>query len=256
MTTDDKSHSAGKIDVHQRGSAYLATSYSSENRPLNPYVETMSAYLHKTVFNDNAGRLLDIGCGRGDQMRAFARRGLACSGMDIAASAVDLAPGFDVRVANFETDVSSFEAAQFDFVYSKSVIEHMHQPDRFLDVALNSLKPGGLACILTPSWFHTYRIFFMEYTHVRPFTIESLETAMRMAGFINVKVNYFYQLPFLWKSPAMMPLVKTLGALANMTGLPYRPIRKAPWPEKLNTLIRFSHDVMLMGVGERPLGST
>ena len=254
MTTDEKTETAGSVDLHKLGSAYLATSYSSENRPVNLYVETMSAHLHETVFNNQAGRLLDIGCGRGDQMRAFAKRGLACSGMDIASSAVDLAPGFDVRVANLETDASPFGAAQFDFVYSKSVIEHMHQPDRFLDIALDSLKPGGLACILTPSWFHTYRIFFMEYTHVRPFTIESLETAMKMAGFVNVKVSYFYQLPFLWKVPAWMPLVKALGALANTTGLPYRPVRKAPWPEKLNTLIRFSHDVMLMGVGERPHG--
>ena len=254
MTTDKKTPATGSIDLHQRGSAYLATSYSQENRPVNPYVETMSAHLHDTVFNSQPGRLLDIGCGRGDQMRAFAKRGLACSGMDIALSAIDLAPGFDVRVANLETDASPFDAAQFDFVYSKSVIEHMHQPDRFLDVALSSLKPGGRACILTPSWFHTYRIFFMEYTHVRPFTIEALETAMKMAGFVNVKVSYFYQLPFLWKNPALMPLVKTLGVLANATGLPYRPVRQAPWPEKLNTLIRFSHDVMLMGVGERPHG--
>ncbi len=252
MTTLKKKDVTRPIDVHERGSAYLATSYSHENRPVNPYVETMSAHLHGTVFNNQTGHLLDIGCGRGDQMRAFAKRGLSCSGMDIATSAIDLGTGFDVRVANLESDASPFEASQFDFVYSKSVIEHMHQPDRFLDVALTSLKPGGVACILTPSWFHTYRIFFMEYTHVRPFTVEALETAMKMAGFLNVKVSYFYQLPFLWKHPVLMPAVKALGALASLTGLPYRPVRKAPWPEKLNTLIRFSHDVMLMGVGERP----
>lgn len=247
---DNPDRPAG-IDLHARGDAYLATSYSQENRPLSPYVQRMSRHLHETVFAGRPGTLLDIGCGRGDQMRAFAELGLQPSGTDIANSAVELAPGFDVRVANLETDRPPFEPASFDFVYSKSVIEHMHQPDRFLDAALSSLKPGGTACILTPSWYHTYRIFYMEYTHVRPFTIESLETAMRMAGFVNVRVSYFYQLPFLWKRPGWLPLVKALGALAGMTGLPYRPIHNVPWPAPVNTLIRFSHDVMLMGVGER-----
>ncbi len=239
------------LDLHARGDAYLATSYSAENRPLSPYVKRMSRHLHETVYDGRPGSLLDIGCGRGDQMRAFAELGLQPSGMDIANSSIAMAPDFDVRVANLETQSLPFDSNSFDFVYCKSVIEHMHQPDRLLDAALGALKPGGTACILTPSWFHTYRIFFMEYTHVRPFTIEALETAMKMAGFVNVRVSYFYQLPFLWKQPAWMPLVKTLGALTGMAGLPYRPVRSVPWPQGLNTLIRFSHDVMLMGVGER-----
>lgn len=240
-----------QVDLHAKGDAYLATSYSHENRPLSPYVKVMSRHLHETVFGGRSGTLLDIGCGRGDQMRAFAELGLACSGTDIANSASQLASGFDVRVANLEVDSPPFGEGQFDFVYSKSVIEHMRQPDRFLDTALTSLKPGGTACILTPSWFHTYRIFYMEYTHVTPFTIESLKTAMTMAGFVDVEVHYFYQLPFLWKNRGWMPLVKALGALTGFLGLPYRPIRNMPWPTQVNNVIRFSHDVMLMGVGRR-----
>ncbi len=240
-----------EVDLHARGDAYLAPSYSQENRPLSPYVKLMSRHLHETVFGGGQGRLLDIGCGRGDQMRAFADLGLHCSGSDIANSAVTLARHFDVRVANLETAPPPFGESQFDFVYSKSVIEHMRQPDRFLATALTSLRPGGTACILTPSWFHTYRIFYMEYTHVTPFTIESLHTAMTMAGFVDVRVSYFYQLPFVWKTPAWMPLVKALGALTSMAGLPYRPVRRVPWPTPLNNLIRFSHDVMLLGTGRR-----
>lgn len=242
---------APEVDLHARGDAYLATSYSQENRPLSPYVKLMSRHLHETVFGGAQGKLLDIGCGRGDQMRAFAELGLQCSGSDIANSAVTLAGDLEVRVANLETDPPPFGPSEFDFVYSKSVIEHMRQPDRFLDTALTSLKPGGTACILTPSWFHTYRIFYMEYTHVTPFTIESLRTAMAMAGFVDVRVSYFYQLPFVWKHPAWMPLVKALGVLTGMAGLPYRPVRRVPWPTPVNNLIRFSHDVMLLGTGRR-----
>ncbi|MRD47718.1 methyltransferase domain-containing protein [Caenimonas koreensis DSM 17982] len=248
---NESGSSTPQIDLHKRGDAYLATSYSQENRPLSPYVKRMSKHLHDTVFGGRLGKLLDIGCGRGDQMRAFAELGLECSGTDIANSATQLASGFDVRVANLETDPPPFPAESFDFVYSKSVIEHMRHPDRFLDTALHSLKPGGTACILTPSWFHTYRIFYMEYTHVTPFTIESLKTAMTMAGFVDVEVRYFYQLPFLWRMPGLMPLIKVLGSLVGMLGLPYRPLRNVPWPTEMNNVIRFSHDVMLLGTGRR-----
>jgi hypothetical protein len=34
-------------------------------------------------------------------------------------------------------------------------------------------------------------------------------------------------------------------------GLPYRPVRRLPWPVPVNNLLRFSHDVMLIGTGRR-----
>jgi SAM-dependent methyltransferase len=141
-----------------------------------------------------------------------------------------------------------FEPGSFDFVFSKSVVEHLHHPVRLLAKALEALKPGGIAVIMTPSWAHTYwGPFYIDHTHVTPFTGPSLLDAMTLAGFASVEVSHFYQLPFLWRYPFLKPLSWAIASLP----LPYRPYKAAPWPEGFNKLIRFSKEVMLLAVGRR-----
>ena len=141
-----------------------------------------------------------------------------------------------------------FPTSSFDFVFSKSVIEHLHSPSVLLSKAVAALRPGGMAVIMTPSWAHTYwGPFYMDHTHVTPFTATSLSAALQIAGFKQVDVSYFYQLPFLWRYPFLKPIAWTIASLP----LPYRPYQTAPWQESCNKLIRFSKEVMLLGVGSK-----
>ena len=75
----------------------------------------------------------------------------------------------------------------------------------------------------------------------------SLSAALQIAGFKQVDVSYFYQLPFLWRYPFLKPIAWTIASLP----LPYRPYQTAPWQESCNKLIRFSKEVMLLGVGSK-----
>jgi SAM-dependent methyltransferase len=119
-----------------------------------------------------------------------------------------------------------------------------------LSSAYNVLKPGGIAVIMTPSWPHTYwGPFYIDNTHVTPYTIPSLSDALQMVGFENIRTRYFYQLPFLWNHSWVIPLVRIFAALP----LSYRPYQEAPWPDSLNKLIRFSKEVMLLAVCQKPL---
>lgn len=113
----------------------------------------------------------------------------------------------------------------------------MRQPFHLMSKALEVLRPGGTAIIITPSWAHTHwGPFYIDHTHVTPFTASSLADAQTIAGFEGVKVSYFYQLPFLWRYPFLKPAVRALATLP----LPYRPYQSAPWPDNFNKLIRFS----------------
>ena len=153
-----------------------------------------------------------------------------------------------MEVANLERDPLPFPSSSFDFVFSKSVVEHMRHPSSLLSNAMKALRPGGLAVIMTPSWAHTYwGPFYIDHTHVAPFTASSLAKALTMAGFESVTVSHFYQQPFLWRHPLLKPAVRALAALH----LPYRPYRSAPWPDSLNKVIRFSQEVMLLGIGRK-----
>jgi SAM-dependent methyltransferase len=227
---------------------YLDVAYDEEIKPLGNYPNLLTKWIANHVFIKQ-GRILDVGSGRGEHLNGFYELGYGVAGLDICQAAVDSCPDFDVRVADLAHEPLPYQADSFDYVFSKSVIEHTLQPAVMFEKIKEALKPGGKAVIMTPSWIHTYKIFYMEYTHVKPFTRQSLHDAMKIAGFENVEVDYFYQLPFLWEHPWLKPFIKTLGCIP----LPYKPVNNVPWPEGLNKLIRFSQDVMLIGIGEKPI---
>jgi len=229
-------------------STYLDVTYSPTRAPYGKYPYLLAQWLLEHAYK-KPGRLLDLGCGRGEHLAAFAQLGFDVAGVDISPRAVELAEGYQVKVADLERDSLPFPVNSFDFVFSKSVIEHMRYPTGLLSSALEALRPGGTAVIMTPSWAHTYwGPFYIDHTHVTPFTAPSLADAFALVGFENVKASHFYQLPFLWRYPFLKPVVWTMAALP----LPYRPYQSAPWPDGLNKMLRFSKEVMLLAIGKKP----
>ena len=214
---------------------------------MGEYPYLLARWLLENVYKKD-GRLLDLGCGRGEHLAAFARLGFDVAGVDVSPRAAEHDKGDRVKVADLERDPLPFPPNSFDFVFSKSVIEHMRHPICLLSKALEALGPGGTAVIMTPSWAHTYwGPFFIDHTHVTPFTAPSLADALTIAGFESVRVSHFYQLPFVWRYPYLMPIVRLIAALP----LPYRPYLSAPWPDGLNKIVRFSKEVMLLGIGKK-----
>ena len=228
--------------------AYLDVTYSQERAPFGKYPLQLGKWLLDNVYR-KPGRPLDLGCGRGEYLAVFAELGFEVAGVDVSPRAPELAKGFQVQVADLERDPLPFPANSFDFVFSKSVVEHVRRPERLLWSALEALRPGGAAVVMTPSWAHTYwGPFYIDHTHVTPFTAPSLADALNVTGFDSVDVSHFYQLPLLWRCPWMEPIVHVVAALP----LPYRPYQSAPWPDGLNKLVRFSKEVMLLGVATKP----
>jgi SAM-dependent methyltransferase len=230
---------------------YLDAVYSAELKPHGTYPALLARRLTELYF-ESPGRLLDLGCGRGDALRAFASIGYDVAGVDLSPRSPQLAPEFDVRVGDLENDPLPFESGSFDYVFSKSVVEHSFRPVAILEHAYTALRPGGKIVVMTPSWLHTgRRTFYGGVGHVTPFTTVSMRRTLQLAGFTAIRTSFFYQLPFLWRLPFLRPLVRALGLLH----IPYRPFyERAPWPESLNKLVRFSTEVMLLGYAERPRG--
>jgi SAM-dependent methyltransferase len=227
---------------------YLEYTYSSKIAPPGPYPEKLSNWLFKNVFK-RPGKIVDFGCGRGDYLGAFKLLNFEPCGLDISPG-IEVLSDYEVRQMNFEKDDIPFPDASFDFAFSKSVIEHLHDPCCFLSGIYDSLKTGGKAVIMTPSWSHTYwGPFYIDNTHVSPYTSFSLKMALEMEGFKNIRVIYFYQLPFLWKFPWMRVFIKLFAKLP----LPYAPYNEVPWSisNRFNKLIRFSKEVMLLAIAEK-----
>lgn len=110
-------------------------------------------------FPGRAGlSLLDVGSGGGIAAEALATRGFQVLGIDAAAETIHAARahagrrGLPVayRVATAETMLE--EGHRFSVVTALEVIEHVPDPDAFLNVLGRLLEPGGVLFVSTLNW--------------------------------------------------------------------------------------------------------
>jgi SAM-dependent methyltransferase len=222
---------------------YLDVSYSEKRKPQTGYPLQLCQRISKRYFQSQSGKLLDVGCGRGDQARAMIQIGFDVTGCDLSPQALKNANNeYPVEVFDFENDEFPWPDQTFDFVYCKSVIEHMHNPDVLLLKCLRVLKPGGKAVFSTPDWENMYQIFYSEYTHRTPFTRKSLLDCLLINGFSDVKVERLTQLPWLWKFPFLKIVTYFLAKLPEL----FRRFKN----------VRFSKEIMLISVGTKSIDET
>ena len=138
-------------------------------------------------------------------------------------------------MCDIESEKMPFEDKTFDVVFSKSFIEHLYYPERYLEEAYRVLKDGGILITLVPDWESNYKIYFDDFTHRTPFTNVSLEDAYKMYGFSEVDVFKFRQLPIVWKYPYLNKFCEAIAPLV--------PIRSK------SNFFRWSRELMLVGVG-------
>lgn len=100
-------------------------------------------------------KALDVGCGAGLLCEPLARLGARVTGIDAApenitaarSHAVKQALAIDYRAGGIET----LNERSFDLVTSMEVIEHVTDPQAFVDGLARALAPGGLMILSTPN---------------------------------------------------------------------------------------------------------
>ena len=215
--------------------SYLGIVYSKEKRPYTDYPSHMCRHLAEKFAMAKGQRLLDIGCGRGDFTKGFKNLGLEVAGIDREKGDSAMLQEIDVRISeDMEKNPFPFDDASFDVVFSKSVIEHLWKPDKFMQETRRVLKPGGRIVAMVPDWQSQMFIFYDDPTHVHPYTVSGLKDLLFMHGFQNAEAELFYQLPILWKYPAVKIVAQALQVLG--------PVKKI---EK-NKFIRWSRELMIL----------
>jgi SAM-dependent methyltransferase len=156
---------------------------------------------------DPAGRVLEIGCGRGEIARHLAAKsGMQVLGVDRSerfieeanAKAVD--PNVHFEVLDF-TEPSEIRGGQFDYVVGNGILHHLyHDLPSSLQAMRRLLVDDGSIVFLEPNLHnpYVYLIFTKpglrrraklepdEMAFTRRFAIERL----REAGFRNIEVDY------------------------------------------------------------------
>ena len=136
--------------------------------------------------------VLDIGCGGGFMVGAFARLGAKASGLDISKGSIAYAQKHFPAGTYYCESFADFRARglRFDFVFSSELLEHVPGPDELLATMAAVTKPGGRVYVSTPDAGHkAVPADIREWTDVAPpehiqlFNRPSLEKLFRRYGF-------------------------------------------------------------------------
>jgi 2-polyprenyl-3-methyl-5-hydroxy-6-metoxy-1,4-benzoquinol methylase len=142
------------------------------------------------------GRLLDIGCGKGDFLARMRGRGWEVEGLEVDSEAVKFAcsrHGLTIHHGALET--LGLPDGSFDAVTANHVIEHVHEPIALLRECLRVLKPGGVLVLATPNINSDgHRVFGRNWSNLDPprhlhlFSGTTLKECGIRAGFQNMEV--------------------------------------------------------------------
>jgi len=214
---------------------YIDTIYDEKIRPQTSYLFQLSNYLFHRFGMEGGYRLLDVGCGRGDLVRTFGSLGLIASGLDRERSQAHV--DIHIRYGDIESEPFPFDDEIFDVVFSKSLIEHLFDPTNFMKECFRILKPGGRIILMTPDWNSQAKIFFDDYTHRQPYNVTAVRDILKIFGFQKVNSETFYQLPILWKYPALKIVSYILQLLPLIT------------MKSRIKFVRWSVELMVLGTG-------
>lgn len=141
------------------------------------------------------GKILEVGCGDCVFFRLLADLGFEMVGIDVDPNAVEQAQRHGLNVLNREAvRYLNQNPDKFDGIICSHIIEHIHT-DRirqFFWGCKTALKAGGTLLILTPNveFLGGAAYFWDDPTHVRPYTVRSLERLLRSSKFSAVSAGF------------------------------------------------------------------
>jgi len=116
------------------------------------HFEKLHHLLRLVAFDGYRGRsVLEVGCGAGVDLARFAKGGAQVTGVDLSASAIDLArANFEQQGLEGRFDVADgerlpFPDTSFDLVFAHGVVQYTANPQQLVAECHRVLKPGAEA---------------------------------------------------------------------------------------------------------------
>ena len=196
--------------IHQ----YYVDSYVDTDRSkthLASYEPAYSLYLSLLERHITTGKLLDIGCGNGSLLAVAKQRGWQISGYDVDANSTK-AVSERLQESNIFTGdfLELDESQQYDVITLHQVLEHVKNPNEYLQKIRRLLTDGGYAFIAVPN-IHSVsnKLKFMlesigirrrnigkyydTYHHLLYFTPSTLRLILSKNGFISLETRNGYK---------------------------------------------------------------
>lgn len=149
----------------------------------------------------NGGKVLDLGCGRGEFMELLKENGIEAEGVDINGQMIDICrdKGLNCTKGDILEKLAAFEDGTLGGIFSSQVIEHLSPSYLMRMVELAFFKLASSGCIVLEtinptSVFSLVQIYFLDISHQKPIHPQMLRFLLESAGFEEVEIKYSHPL--------------------------------------------------------------
>lgn len=198
------------------------------------------SFIESAVSPKKGGRVLEIGCSTGGQLKVFADASYDVTGIDLDERYLQFGRQRGLRLINstFE-DFARTSGEKFDLVVMSHVIEHMQGPPEALMLLRDMLGEGGCVFIEVPNIDLSYiEPAQFQFAHKWYFDTVTLSDLLERAGFRPVAVDKRAHLRMVGRKDAV-PASAPAPSRADYARKKYR---RGRWFERmlpLLALIRF-----------------
>lgn len=142
------------------------------------------------------GKMLDVGCGDGFHMFLFKKAGYEVFGIEKNIDACETAKECGLNVFCGDIIEAKYPDESFDIVRLIGVLEHIHNPVRYLKEIKRILKKDGEVIINCPDYqnpwskiFGKNSLLLTDSTHIYIFSNSNIKILLQKIGFQRIKIK-------------------------------------------------------------------
>lgn len=175
--------------------------------------------IKKYLEGQKQGRLLDLGAGWGNVSDSISKLGFDVVAVEQSADRLNFAKKNYPQIRFYDSDIYEINKKvlpfeePFDFVIATEVIEHLFDPERFLQIAYEALKENGILLLSTPYHGYLKNLLLSLFNrmddhykalekggHIKFFSRKTLWRLLQGCRFETLQFIGTGRAPFLWKS--------------------------------------------------------
>jgi len=163
-----------------------------------PHASSIAGFCYPILKNNF--KVLDIGCGYGEQLQHFKPIGCNTFGIEASPHRKKFVEhkGFLIKQLKVEDLDESTYGTRFDLIYSTHVLEHIYNLHDFMEVILKTLKPNGWLCLAVPDIEKDFLLHnFLFALHIHFFSKYSIIKLLENYGFVINKVELSHEIRIL-----------------------------------------------------------
>ena len=158
--------------------------------------EAQANYVSKFPSPDGSGKILDIGCGRGEMLEVLIEAGYDVLGVDVNEEMVEVcrSKGLPVVLDDGIHVLEETEEASLRGIFCAQVVEHLltSELERLMQLCAKKLLPGGVLVVETinpRSSFALGNHYYADTSHVKPVHPETLRFICEQVGFSKIELE-------------------------------------------------------------------